>query len=200
MTTPEYAYYSHQYSLVEKCLLWSIFTIAFYGFLSASEFTSTTTTATNSLTCEDTEFSSSSIIIHLHQSKIDRFRKGCAITIAATNTSTCPCKALQLYSNLIPSAKKQGPVFNVGSFSPLTLERLTAVIRQLLHQAGISPHMYASHSFRIGAATTAAAAGFSAWLIKRLGQWNSNGFEQYIHTPSSIMNSASLLATTIITP
>ena len=102
----------------------------------------------------------SSIIIHLHQSKTDPFRKGCTITIAATNTSTCPCKALQFYSNLIPSAKKQGPLFNAGSFSPLTRERLTAVIRQLLHQAGISPHMYASHSFRIGAATTAAAAGF----------------------------------------
>ena len=88
----------------------------------------------------------------------------------------------------------------MGSFSPLTRERLTAVIRQLLHQAGISPHMYASHSFRIGVATTAATAGFLTWLIKRLGRWNSNAFEQYIHTPSSIMNSTSLLATTIITP
>ena len=30
-------HHSHQYSLVEKRLLWSTFTVAFYGFLRASE-------------------------------------------------------------------------------------------------------------------------------------------------------------------
>ena len=43
---------------------------------------------------------------------------------------------------------------------------------------------YASHSFRIGAATTAAAAGLPVWLIMKLGRWTSNAYASYIHHPS----------------
>ena len=94
-------HHSHQYSLVEKRLLWSAFTIAFYGFLRASEFTSSTPIGTTTLTWNDIEFSPSYILIRLHQSKTDPFRRGCSITLAATGTSTCPCKALCHYANLI---------------------------------------------------------------------------------------------------
>lgn len=43
---------------------------------------------------------------------------------------------------------------------------------------------FAGHSFRIGAATTAASA---PWLIKVLGRWPSDCFERYIKTPPSVL-------------
>ena len=55
-------------------------------------------------------------------------------------------------------------------------------------KGGINQSKYALHSFRIGAATTAAAAGIPAWLIKTLGRWNSNAYLAYIRCHSTILS------------
>ena len=46
------------------------------------------------------------------------------------------------------------------------------------------------HSFRIGAASTAAAAGLPDWLIKVLGRWSSDCYQLYIHAPQNVLMSA----------
>ena len=56
------------YSLLEKRLLWSALTQAFYGFLRASEFTS------SSLQWSDVQFSATTVAIDLRQFKTDPFR------------------------------------------------------------------------------------------------------------------------------
>ena len=57
----------------------------------------------------------------------------------------------------------------------------------LLQLAGYDQHSYASHSFQIGAATTAAAAGLPAWLIKAMGRWSSDAYQTYIQCPASTL-------------
>ena len=42
---------------------------------------------------------------------------------------------------------------------------------------------YAGHSFRIGAATTAAAAGVEDSIIKTLGRWESAAYLLYLRIP-----------------
>ena len=167
------------YSLVEKRLLWSAFTLAFYAFLRAGEFTD------SSLQWCDVQSSPTTITIHLRQSKTDLFRCGQSIILQATSTSTCPVRAMNLFTDLITT--RTGTLYCGGRFNPLSREQLTRALRMLLQLAGYDQHSYASHSFRIGAATTAAAAGLPAWLIKAMGRWSSDAYQTYIQCPASTL-------------
>ena len=80
------------------------------------------------------------------------------------------------------------PVFHAGRFQPLTQKKLNGILRCLLQQGGVNQADYASHSFRIGAATTAAAAGIPAWLIRTLGRWSSNVYMDYIWCPRTALS------------
>ncbi|XP_070550288.1 uncharacterized protein [Ptychodera flava] len=70
----------------------------------------------------------------------------------------------------------------------LTRHALTIHLRDLLSRAGIdNAHHFATHSFRSGAATTAADANLPAWLIKTLGRWRSDAYQVYISTPTATL-------------
>ena len=124
----------------------------------------------------DVTLTAEKLSITLHQLKTDPFRRGHTIHLHSTNSSTCPLYAFHLYSNLMINKLPSALVISAGSYSPLTCERLDTVICCLLQQAGLNQSDYASQSFRVGAATTAAAAGLPTWLIKKLGRWTSNAY------------------------
>jgi len=145
----------------------------------------------------DVQLNLSSILLTLCQSKTDPFRRGEYITITATNTTTCLVHALRHYFNLVPPANQFGPLFSGSRFSPLSRVHVASVIHQLLHGTGVIQSHYSSHSFRIGAATTAAAAGLPATLIKTLCCWKSNAYKSYVQFPPSSLNEVpSILAHT----
>ena len=75
----------------------------------------------------------------------------------------------------------------------MSYDHLTDVLWRLLQQAGYQQCLYSSHNFRIGAATTAAAAGLPAWLIKSLGRWSSNAYQTYIKCPPETLRLIPLL-------
>ena len=170
--------------------MWPAFTLAFYGFLRASEF------ASSSLQWSDVQFSATIVAIDLRQSKTDPSIQGHTITIQATSTSTCQYElSINCFAEL--STLRSGSVHYRGCFTPLSHDYLTDVLRCLLPQAGYLQCMYSSHSFRIGTATTAAAAGLPAWLIKSLGRWSSDAYQTYIQCPPETLRLIpSLLART----
>ena len=189
---------SVSFTILEQRLLWAAFSLAFYGFMRVSEFTTPTASDTFSppgLHWSDIQLHNNSLSLTIHQSKTDPFRQGHQINICATNTSTCPVRAMQKYMSITPPANRKGPLFSGGRFSPLSRANVTTALRQLLQGTNEEANNYASHSFRIGAATTAAAAGLPPALIKTLGRWKSNAYETYIqYPPSSLYAVSSLLS------
>ena len=184
------------YLPTDKLMLWLAFTLAFYGFLWSSEFTSPSASQFNPpvhLCTTDVSFTSTGCLtLHLKASKTDPYRQGCSLLIAPV----CAVRALR--KNLavrLTSGTSPLHVFQSGSY--LTGAKVTTILRTLLQRPGIPSELYASHSFRIGAATSAAEAGFPPWLIQTLGRWSSNCFTLYMRTsPSVLQKVPGLLAAT----
>ena len=86
----------------------------------------------------------------------------------------CPVAASVAY--LATRGNLGGPFFQYHDGTTLSRERLVAQVRQALLAAGKDPAPYSSHSFRIGAATTAASRGVEDSLIKILGRWESAAY------------------------
>ena len=176
---------------LDHIMLWAAFTLAFFGFLRASEFTCNG--AFNPevhLTSQDITFhpdmqSPSLMRVKIKQSKTDPFRQGCTLTIAKSTSPICSVMAMKDYIlQTQPPANR--PLFTFSqSGSWLTRSSLTKELRSILEQCGFSSTNFYSHSFRIGAATSAASAGIPSWLIKVLGRWSSDCYELYIKTPQS---------------
>ena len=153
----------------DKRMLWAAFCAAFYGFLRASEFCSPSAHSFDSIATlrhTDLTLTQSTAQLLIKASKTDPFRQTCTITMGSTSTSTCPVDALQKYVSF-RTAPTSHPLFLFEEGSYLTCTSLTSHLRTLLLTAGLDPDIYATHSFRIGAATTAAAAGLPDWQRSR---------------------------------
>ena len=175
----------------DKLMLWSAYTLAFFGFLRSSKFTSPSSTDFNPLVhlaCSDISFTcNGSLLLQLKASKTDPFRMGCSITLAPSGGSVCAVRAM--HHNLahrLPGNSTPLYLFSTGQF--LTRDKVTSILRFQLQRLGFATESYASHSFRFGAATTAAEAGLPPWLIQTFGRWSSNCYTQYIRTPASILH------------
>lgn len=87
------------------------------------------------------------------------------------------------------------PLFQFKDQTPLTKDKFIQHVRAALSAAGYDPSHYAGHSFRIGAATTAAERGIEDSTIKALGRWKSEAFQTYIKMPRDKLASiASILS------
>ena len=173
----------------DKLMLWAAFTTAFFGFLRSAEFCCTSKTSYDASTCllvRDISISENVLRIFIKVSKADPFRNGHTIRLVATNSSICPLRAMQ--KHLKNSRQGDKPVFSFKDGSFLTRQCVSKTVQQLLEGTFPDAKQYSSHSFRIGAATTAAAADVPDWLIKVLGRWSSNCYERYIRTPVSLID------------
>ena len=63
---------------------------------------------------------------------------------------------------------------------PLTSQHFSYKLKECIRLLGLPSSNCSSHSFRIGAATSAAMAGMSDEQIKNMGRWRSSAFKQYI--------------------
>lgn len=128
-------------------------------------------------------------VLTLPASKTDPFRSGVSITLAAAlDQPSCPIRALQRMFTAIPR-NADTPLFEGLDGAPLHRDDFIKGIRSALSLAGYKSSDYSGHSFRRGAATSAAAAGYSSHEIQLLGRWRSDAYKLYIDTdPSRILH------------
>ena len=172
----------------DTVMLWAACCMGFFGFMRAGEFTVKSAQEVDEETClsardvaVDSHANPSVIRVHLKQSKTDPFRHGVDIFLGRTEAALCPVAAILAYCAIRPATAS--PFFIFGDGTPLTREKLVAAVRNALSQLGINTAHYSGHSFRVGAATTAAHIGLSADTIKMLGRWESSAYERYVRTP-----------------
>ena len=71
-----------------------------------------------------------------------------------TGDELCPVAAILAY--LLVRGAVKGPLFQFADGKPLTGESFVERVREALRVAGVDYNSYSGHSFRAGAATTAA--------------------------------------------
>ena len=119
--------------------------------------------------------------VHLKFSKCDQLGKGIDVFLGRSGNRICPVAACLAYMAI--HGPTPGPFFCGEDGAPLTKPQFVSLVHEVLTDAGLDATLYSGHSFRLGAATSAAQAGMEDSTIKALGRWSSTAFLLYIRTP-----------------
>ena len=172
----------------DHIMLWASATLCFFGFFRSGEITVPSQSSFDrdvhlsfGDVSVDNQESPRQLRVHLKASKTDPFRAGVDVFVGATGNDLCPVSAV--LSFLVVRGAAPGPLFKFQDGTPLTRARLVVEVQKALEAAGVDHRRYTGHSFRSGAATTAARRGIEETTIKMLGRWKSNAFQLYIKTP-----------------
>ncbi|CAC5398778.1 unnamed protein product [Mytilus coruscus] len=114
-----------------------------------------------------TKINLSSIEIRLRSSKTDQCCTGTTIVIDDRPSDVCAVFALRNYLKIRPNVA--GQLFCHFDGTPITRYQFSGVLKTSLNILGLSQAKYSSHSFRIGAATSAAMNGLSDSEIQAMG-------------------------------
>ena len=169
-------------------MLTAAFLLAFFALLRASEYTSSESrhydpdvTLRFDNICFDGE--GRFVRVRIEKSKTDPFRLGCDLKVWATGEKLCAVKALKKFVKSHPF--RQGPLFTFRDGSFLTRSRLESVVKAAIPDINLN-----THSFRIGGASAAAAAGIPDSTIQVMGRWASNAYRTYLRMPDATFRRA----------
>ena len=168
-------------SAFEVTLFKAAFMLSFFGFLRVGEFTSPTKSADTSriIAVSDISFKNEGFELRIRYSKTDQ--RGISVPLffqRAHNSNFCPVRAITNFLQIRGS--QPGPLFVHFNGGPLTRGQFSHILKKGIKVLGLPPAGFSPHSFRIGAATSAAMCGLSDDHIKALGRWKSTAFQLYI--------------------
>ena len=176
-------------SAYQLALFRALFLIAFHAFLRIGEVVVRSKTADSSeilqlrqLTFTLKSKKLTSLEVDLEKWKRHYGGKGVTLCIEASPEQEFrPVREMSKFLSL--RGEKVGPVFLLEGGQPCDKGLFDSFLRRSVLAAGLDVNRYKGHSFRIGAATSAAAAGHSDADIQRLGRWKSRAFQRYVRIP-----------------
>lgn len=168
-----------------RTMMWTVCSAAFFGFFRLGEIVVSSTSAFNPaihLSWEDVSVDDPEqptvVRIYLRVSKCDQNGRGVAVFLGRVESPVCPVVAL--LSFMAVRGARPGPFFIKEDGAP---GAFVTFLRGLLTETGLEASLFSGHSFRIGAATTAAMAGLQDSTIQALGRWSSSAFQSYVRMP-----------------
>ena len=169
----------------DRIMLWAAFSLAFFAFLRAGEFTCPYLASFNKpvmLAVGDVAVDSHTqpSYVRLKRSKNDPFGQGVTLYVGWSHKNLCAVSAVLAY--LAIRSPAPGPFFIFEDGGVQSRQWLVTELSTALQEIGLDPSPYKGHSFHIGAATAAAKAGLSDSLIQTLGRWKSSAFKLYVRT------------------
>uniref|UniRef100_A0ABM5EUS7 Integrase/recombinase xerD homolog n=1 Tax=Pogona vitticeps TaxID=103695 RepID=A0ABM5EUS7_9SAUR len=165
----------------EESLFRAAALLAFFGAMRISELVALgrNDVSRRALQLEDVAVWDGQVRVRLRSSKTDQYGKGNMVILGqCTLENICPVRAMKEFG--IRRGTDRGYFFQHKNGSPLTKYQFWALTDMALESLGIKNMRFGTHSFRIGAASTAAALGYDVEKIKRLGRWSSTCFRKYI--------------------
>ena len=165
-----------------NAMLSSTYLLAFHAFLRIGEIVvSSLDKAHSVLQLDQVTVSSKECVAIFHSYK---HYQGPPVSLVISNIKGslfCPVQHMKSY--LLLRGASSGPLYCFPNGSPISRSFFNQHLHKSLIWAGLSTSLYKGHSFRIGAATTAAIMGVSGDDIQRMGRWKSQAFRKYIRIP-----------------
>ena len=164
-------------SAYEGKLLAAMFALMFFGFLRLGEVTASPhnlcfdNVSLDGLTCSITFLSF-------------KHCSGLPVTIGVSRLDSPICPVSLLADFLKIRGSGTGPLFCYPRGLPVSPGHFRSLLAAAVARCGRSDLKITPHSFRIGAATHAAAQGLSTTLIQSMGRWKSDAFRRYIRIPA----------------
>ncbi len=169
-------------SFYEASMFSAAFSLAFFGLLRISEFTSTlrsTSSLNKQIQIQDVTIKNNAIKMLIRWSKTQQRGNPVNLTIPAIGKTHCPVANLAKYLNIRPRCNNNN-LFIHSNHSSLSSYQFKQVLNKALEFSGISNVHIRSHSFRIGGASYFSQKGVSQEKIMKLGRWKSHAFKRYI--------------------
>lgn len=136
--------------------------------MRTGEFTSDSKTfdPARGISFSDLRFSLKYYTPFLKHSKNDSKGSGVTLTFSKINNNFCPFLSMIKFLKTRPRTSNHAPLFILPNGAPLSNSWFRTHLASALKSCCLSPSLYTGHSFRIGAATTAAERGVSTSAIK----------------------------------
>ena len=126
------------------------------------------------------------LILHLLDTKTDKDQSGRQVEIVAGTDGTCALAALDNYTFARQKTSQSTRLLIHKDGKDVEASWFRAYVKSACARQGLCG-LYNTHSFRIGAASDAAASGMPQHLIKLRGRWSSEAYLSYLRpTPQEV--------------
>ena len=171
-------------------MLYAMVSLAFFGLLRVSEYTSPSTTSFDPalhLSSNDVTINGyrRMAYIRIKQSKTDPFRIGTTIRVGTTHDELCPVS--NLINHLKIHGNRPGPLFVFQNGHHLTRGHVVEILKRSLKGEG----QINTHSFRIGGASNLASGNTPDYVIQIMGRWRSDAYKRYLNLSDEFVSDIS---------
>ena len=170
-------------SQFEALLFKAVFSCMFFGFLRIGEVAAESKVKVNDAVLKRSDIvfqedkGNGAMVFNFRISKNNQFGEHHQSVVISSQTDKVVCPVLALRDYFRQASGDTVMLFTHFDLTPLTKYQLNHVLKSAVLFCDFpNPNLYQSHSFRIGAATSAKKRGVSDEEIQAMGRWRSGAF------------------------